>query len=670
MPKQYLTKSRFKVGYECPTKLSYLDDKAYGNNNVDNSFLEALAEGGFQVGELAKLYHPGGTEITTIDKDLAAAQTAELLQQKNAVIYEAAFKFENMFVKTDVVIKKGEFIELIEVKAKSYDPTIDDQFYNKNSLKGDKPELSSKWEEYIVDITFQTYVFKLAYPKLKVTSSLMLADKSAHASVDGLNQRFLLVKGDSGTSVKVDPKLTREKLGDPVLVKVGVDDEIKIVMGMLFENGMGFEGIAKHLADVCADQKFIKPTLGGKCKSCEFRISAEAKASGKKSGFEQCWTKSAKLKAADFLRPFVFDIWNFKKSADLIADGTFFIDQLSSDDLNLAPKAAEAGLSTTERQWLQIEKIQRGDKKPFLDISGLRAEFNSWVYPLHFIDFETTMAAIPFNKGRRPYEQIAFQFSHHIVTEQGKVIHQDEYINREKGHFPNFDFVRTLKAALSKDDGTIFRYAAHENTVLNQIKDQMLASNENISDRTELIAFIDSITAGTGKSKARVGNRNMVDLCELVKKYFYSPHTKGSNSIKKVLPAVLNESAFLREKYSKSIYGDGQNISSKNFKNQKWIELNSAGEVVDPYKLLPPIFTDLDLATMDSLVLSSDSIADGGAAMTAYARMQFTEMSDAECDRVASALLKYCELDTFAMVLIYEYWKNEIEIGVGRKKSA
>jgi len=50
MAGQYLTKSRFKIGVECPSKLFYLDDKSYGNLNEDNSFLESLAEGGFQVG--------------------------------------------------------------------------------------------------------------------------------------------------------------------------------------------------------------------------------------------------------------------------------------------------------------------------------------------------------------------------------------------------------------------------------------------------------------------------------------------------------------------------------------------------------------------------------------------------------------------------------------------
>ena len=40
--------------------------------------------------------------------------------------------------------------------------------------------------------------------------------------------------------------------------------------------------------------------------------------------------------------------------------------------------------------------------------------------------------------------------------------------------------------------------------------------------------------------------------------------------------------------------------------------------------------------------------------MTAYGKLQFQEMSAAERSSIESALLKYCELDTFAMVMIYE----------------
>ena len=43
--------------------------------------------------------------------------------------------------------------------------------------------------------------------------------------------------------------------------------------------------------------------------------------------------------------------------------------------------------------------------------------------------------------------------------------------------------------------------------------------------------------------------------------------------------------------------------------------------------------------------------------MTAYGKLQFQEMSAPERIAIQSALLKYCELDTLAMVMIYEEWK-------------
>lgn len=63
----YLTKSRFKLAMECETKLFYNEDPQYANQRIDDPFLESLAEGGYQVGELAKLYHPGGIQVDAID---------------------------------------------------------------------------------------------------------------------------------------------------------------------------------------------------------------------------------------------------------------------------------------------------------------------------------------------------------------------------------------------------------------------------------------------------------------------------------------------------------------------------------------------------------------------------------------------------------------------------
>ena len=129
---QYLTKSKFNLATECPTKLFYTGKKdEYENTSIDNPFLEALAEGGYQVGELAKLYYPSGHDIHTLNYEDALEQTNKLLKQDEVVVFEAAIKYNNLFVRVDILVKRGKSIKLYEVKAKSINP-IDNSFLNKN----------------------------------------------------------------------------------------------------------------------------------------------------------------------------------------------------------------------------------------------------------------------------------------------------------------------------------------------------------------------------------------------------------------------------------------------------------------------------------------------------------------------------------------------------------
>ena len=159
-----LTKSRFKVGSECPTKLFYLDDPSYGSSKTDDAFLMALAEGGFQVGELAKVYYPDGMEVLERDYESSVDVTNKLLASPHATIFEGAIRFADLFVRVDILNKNGNYLELIEVKAKSIDPTEIDPFFTK------KGGINSDWEPYLLDVAFQTYVAKKAHPTLNINS--------------------------------------------------------------------------------------------------------------------------------------------------------------------------------------------------------------------------------------------------------------------------------------------------------------------------------------------------------------------------------------------------------------------------------------------------------------------------------------------------------------------
>lgn len=73
-------------------------------------------------------------------------------------------------------------------------------------------------------------------------------------------------------------------------------------------------------------------------------------------------------------------------------------------------------------------------------------------------------------------------------------------------------------------------------------------------------------------------------------------------------------------------------------------------------KYSPPI-EEIKLEINDGSLIE---LADGGAAMMAYAYLQFTDLSDEKRIAYRDALLRYCELDTFAMAMIWEFWGKEI----------
>ena len=643
---RYLTKSRFKLGMECPTKLFYTKKKEYLDSKMDDSFLAALAEGGFQVGELAKCYHTGGHDITTLDYEEAEKQTNELLKEKKVIIFEPAIRFNNLFIRIDILVKDGNRFELIEVKAKSFDSELEDAFLNKNGT------IAEVWKSYLFDVAFQRHVLASKFPKAKIDSYLMMADKNSKCPVDGLNQKFRIVRDSSNRKgIKVSSTLTDNDLKQKILIKAPVDEAIDLIM----EDGSFLEEVSR-LAEAYEKNKKLISEIGSHCGGCEFTCSKEDEAQGYKSGFKECWKNTLGWDDADFDEPNVLEIWSYSRKNQLIAGGKIKLKDLSEDDLE-PDSDGKPGISAKERKWLQVEKVQKNDTTPFFDKEGIALEMKKWKFPLHFIDFETSMVAIPFNKGRRPYEAIAFQFSHHTVYKDGRVEHTGEFLNTNVGVFPNYEFIREFKRQLENDNGTIFRYSPHENTFLNHIYRQLKEDESDIADRDELCDFIKTITSSSSSSAEKwEGKRNMVDLWYLVKRYYYDPYTHGSNSIKYVLPAILNSSNFLKNKYSKPIYGAKDGIKSLNFKDWTWLEIKN-DKVIDPYKKLPKLFKDVSDKNFEILT-EDDELANGGAALTAYGRMQFSEMSEIERKELSNALLRYCELDTIAMVMIYEAWRN------------
>ena len=624
---KYLTKTLFKKGIECPLKLT----NDYESISEKNEFLDALADGGFQAEELSRLHYSPGVLIEHRDYANSLENTRELLNNTNSIIYEAAFLHDNLFVRTDILVKENNIIKVIEVKAKSFDSTAE------NIFKTNSGSIRPEWRTYLFDLAFQKYVVEKNYPEYKIESYLMLADKSKRATIDGLNQLFQITN-DPNIRTGIERKVhSLEDTGNPIM-------EARNLSGLINDiiekdnhkiHGLSFLELVQNFTDLYTNEKEInwQNYNGHVCR--------------------ECWIEQFSISEDNQKRPNIYELWQFRHQKKLFKSNIFFLDQLSKQDFD---DSSDTYLSIKNRQWLQIEKrVAEYLGKPvdfYLDTINLKDKMMEWKFPLHFIDFETCTSALPFTKGRHPYEQIAFQYSHHIVYSDGKIQHKSEYINAEPGKFPNYEFVRSLKKDLENDKGSVFKYATHENSILNAIYDQLIDSDEK--DKDELMDFIKSITNKKENNElVWRGDRDMIDMCNLVKKYFYDSYMKGSNSIKVVLPAVIKICEFVNKKYSKPI--NEINLTSINFSGEHiWIKDGN----LDPYISLPAP----DFSKVQNPVGDINKLNNGGDALTAYAKIQYQEMSSLERNIIKQSLLKYCELDTLAMVMIYEFFASELKI--------
>jgi hypothetical protein len=672
-----LTKSRFKLAIECPTKLHYAKrENGYRNRNENNEFLASLADGGHQVGSLAKFkYHPdpirAGITIDTLDKEEALRRTRERLEQPGrVVIAEAALEYGSCFVRVDILVRNGNQVDLIEVKSKSV-----------KASDLDKRFAGAEWRPYLYDIAFQAVVAEQNFPGCTISSKLLLIDSEVQCNVDGLHQMFRVIPDVANRSVSVQPSQSFDSQAAAnvnILREVDVTDVVGEyrqraidLKGVTAPHSTGLQAFMQWAATLQQSEQAFFGGLSKACKSCEFRADANDEG---RSGVHECWNRALQVgmvrtsgDPADRSQPLSVDIWGGGAGSVSIAEkvvtaGRAFIFDVQADDVRPQKVSAASGLTPFERRMAQVEAFRPGGPTVVLREERL-VEMDTWRWPLHCIDFETSTAALPFFFGMRPYDVIPFQFSHHILHRQAdgrvRVEHATQWISTDAHTNPSMPFVRALREALMPMgvlEGTVFRYHNHENTVLRGLRSVLASSDE--ADKRELIEFIDLITKPSGKEgNGSAGAREMVDLHRLVQEGYYSKVAGGSISLKYVLPAVLHDAPGVAALFgAPGIFGTHA-INSHNFTladQHVWLQATRGN---DPYQTLPPVFTGehTNLNAMLARLAGDDdegAINQGGLAMTAWNFTQFADVSVDERRSIREALLRYCELDTLAMVML------------------
>jgi hypothetical protein len=530
----------------------------------------------------------------------------------------------------------------------------------------------------------------MAFPGYRIEPVLVLLDAQAVCDVDGLHQRFQVVQdldpdtGRKRSGIRTEPGTVRSMLGDlKILRQIDVSDIVEelshkaINLGTLPPEASG--GILPFMHWVAKIQESGERwfgTVSKACKSCPYRASASDE---KKSGVHECWQLAIDKGVldqgsgrGDRDTPLSIDLWGggggAKSIAQLVIDKRrAYVADVKNEDFPVKKGGdTSLGMAANERRMAQV-MAERGHGKLLLNDDALSA-MDEWSWPLHMIDFETSAPAVPFFAGMRPYETLAFQFSHHVMEKDAsgavRIRHANQWISTAANTFPSVEFVRRLRKALMPDGclrGTVFRYHNHENTVLRNLR-QLIGEDGrwDVPDAQELIAFIDMVTRSTAADGQgeHEGTKQMVDLHRLIQLGYYSGRAGGSISLKKILPAILHDAPGVAARYSKpGVYGMGLEVESLNFKSAEghvWLRADCGG---DPYRTLPPVFGagqgELN-QMLTKLAGDDEAINQGGMAMTAYNFTQFNCLSETERAGIEDALLRYCELDTLAMVMLVQ----------------
>jgi len=185
------------------------------------------------------------------------------------------------------------------------------------------------------------------------------------------------------------------------------------------------------------------------------------------------------------------------------------------------PKAAVAelvrqGISTIDAipPETPLSPLQRRIKDNVEWISPkLKAALESIRYPVHHVDFETIMPAVPRFALTRPYQAIPVQWSNHIEDRSGTVVHH-EFLHDQPTE-PRRRWAESLLESLG-DRGTICVYSPYEQAVIKQLM-------EDIPDL---------------RSAFRNILRRIWDLQAVIQAHYYHPDFGGSYSLKSVLPAM------------------------------------------------------------------------------------------------------------------------------------
>lgn len=227
------------------------------------------------------------------------------------------------------------------------------------------------------------------------------------------------------------------------------------------------------------------------------------------------------------MNPYECPFWDYcARLWELPCPSVFDIPHLDADSrdaliergvLSLDAVPADAVLGFQADRFLRLYRSRSKE----IDFQGIRAWLGALRFPIYFLDFETDAPAIPWLPGIGPFGSIPFQFSLHVLHEDGKLDEAPGFLHEDRTD-PRPLIAQALLDQIGEEGSIIAYNASFEKRVIGQLAE-----------------FLQRIAKPLQRLQPR-----FADLLDVFRKYYIDPAFKGSNSIKAVLPVICPELSY------------------------------------------------------------------------------------------------------------------------------
>jgi hypothetical protein len=517
---QNLSKSRYTAYCQCPKNLWLGVYRPEEKDDVDPA-AQARFEKGSEVGDLAKQLFLGTIDVTTHD---GAALDLKAMMEKTRQLMASHHLADPPLVIAEAAFShEGCYCAVDLLRSEGDGWAI---YEVKSTSTKDDDGRKAKFDKYLPDIAYQTWVLR-----------------QCGVNVTGIN--LVCLNGD--------------------YVRQGALD-----LQQLFAVIDMHEALENELAKVPTQVPMALKLLEQK-QEPDFDLSERCNKPYKCAFWGYC-TRLHHLPEHS-----VFDVYGGSMQSK--GDDRFFIDKklahyragrVSYEDLIDQP------LGHIQR--LQVER------KTYIDRDGIRSFLDKLTYPLYFLDFETMQDVVPQYDNSRPYQQITFQYSLHVVKDPDTICDKQGYgyLAPSDGSDPRRKLAEDLCNHIPRGVCTLAYNMSFERKRIEELAEIYPDLHDHLMDiHDHIVDLIDPFRAG----------------------HYYMPAMGGSFSIKKVLPAL---------------FPDDKGLNYENLEG---------------------------------------SVKNGGEAMTIFPMIK--DMSPSEADAARKSLLEYCNLDTWAMVKVWEKLKEK-----------